>query len=101
MKKIYTAVLSLFLLFANTAAQAGKESNLCPADLVNFWKNYAADTENYSGIPVFLLTNECFRALVSTEFHTAMVNRFDDPNNEKYVSDLYAQLDWNKNTTNR
>ena len=66
----------------------------CPAEIVNFWKNFAVNTDNYTAIPVFLIQNECFRARISTDFHTAMEKRFDHPNDLKYVDQLYAQLDW-------
>ena len=85
-------------LLGVSAAQADMKDT-CPAEMVNFWKNFAVNTENYSAFPVFLLENECFRARVSTEFHTAMEKRFDHPEDQRYVDQLYAQLDWAKPAT--
>lgn len=96
MNKIFKTIFPCLLILFSSLATAEKNEDRCPADLVNLWKDYAANTENYDGIPVFLLENECMRALVSTKFHTAMVKRLDHPDVDKYVDDLYAQLDWEK-----
>jgi hypothetical protein len=90
---------AVFLLILSNTTFAEKHDNPCPSELVNFWKNYAVNTDNYSAIPEFLLRNECFRARVSTEFHKAMVNRFDYPEDPRFVDQLFAQLDWSKNTS--
>lgn len=70
------------------------EQEHCPSNLVNFWKNFAFNTDNYDSVPAFLLQNNCLRVRSSTAFHTAMIHRFDEPNNETYIHELYAQLDW-------
>lgn len=96
MNKIVQIVAPCIFCLSSSVALAAKIEDACPADLVNFWKNYVSSTENYAAIPVFLLKNECMRTLGSTDFHTAMVRRFDHPEVDKYVDDLYAQLDWGK-----
>ncbi len=96
MNKIFKATIPMVLSFSSFCVLAEKQVDPCPADMVNLWKNYAANTENYKAIPAFLLKNECLRAMVSTDFHTAMVSRLDHPEDDKYVDDLYAQLDWGK-----
>lgn len=94
MKNLNVVIVGSALLLASAVASAEKHENPCPSELVNFWKTYAVNTDNYSAIPEFLLRNECFRARVSTDFHTAMVSRFDHPENPRFVDELYAQLDW-------
>ena len=98
MQKIIKVLTVSAGLMTGVCAHA-ETKDACPADLVNFWKNFAVNTDNYSAIPEFLLRNECFRARVSTEFHTAMVNRFDNPDDPQYVDQLYAQLDWDKSSS--
>jgi hypothetical protein len=96
MNKIVKIAIPCALLFCSSIALAEKQEDPCPSNLVNLWKNYASNTENYAAIPAFLLENECLRSLVSTDFYTAMVGRIDHPEVAKYVDDLYAQLDWEK-----
>ena len=91
-------VIIVSACFLAGAAHADMKDN-CPADIVNFWKNFAVKTENYTAIPVFLIENDCFRARVSTDFHTAMEKRFDHPEDLRYVDQLYAHLDWGRPVT--
>lgn len=97
MSTIIKSLVVSTCLLAGTNVQANP-GDACPAELVNFWKNFAVNTENYSAIPVFLIENECFRARVSTDFHTAMEKRLDNPDEERYIDQLYANLDWGKPT---
>jgi len=99
MKTTTIKLVTGLLLILSNATFADTYNNPCPSELVNFWKNYAVNSDNYSAIPEFLLRNECFLARVSTEFHKAMVNRFDHPEDPRFVDQLFAQLDWRQNTT--
>lgn len=99
MKNLKQCLAVGLLIILSNSALADKYDNQCPTKLVNFWKNYAVKSDNYSAIPEFLLRNECFRARVSTEFHKAMINRFDYPEDQRYVDQLFAQLNWTKNAT--
>jgi hypothetical protein len=101
MNKIIKVTIPCALLLSGSIVLADNQEDPCPADLVNLWKNYIVNTENYTAIPAFLLKNGCMRALVSTDFHAAMASRLDHPEIEKYVDDLYAQLDWKRTSVNQ
>lgn len=86
-----------FLISASVFANDKKAT--CPSHLVNFWKSFAMHTENPDAIPGFLLTNECFRATTSPEFYKIALKRLDNPENEAYVGQLYAELSWTNGYT--
>lgn len=82
-----------FLSLVGNTAFADPEGK-CPAELVNFWKNYAMNSQNLEAIPGFLLTNECLRATTSPEFYLTTLKRLDHPENVDFVTVLYAELSW-------
>jgi len=90
--------LGVIALIASSSIAWANDKEICPNELVNFWKNFALDTENYESIPAFLLSNHCFRARTTTSFHDAMSKRFDEPNNIAHLNELHAQLDWHSKT---
>ena len=86
--------LSALLLTLSLAALAAPDATKCPADKVNFWKNYAVSADNGDVVPRFLLNNNCFRARVTTDFHSIMLKRLDNPDQDELVDQLFTQLSW-------
>lgn len=87
------SILLCCTLAASGAAMAGPD-NPCPAEMVNFWKNFANKMDNPDAVPRFLLQNNCFRAVGTTDFPVLTVERLNNPDHQELVDRLYAQLAW-------
>lgn len=86
-------ILLTCTLLAGTNALAAQNTE-CPVELVNYWKNFATKMDNPDAVPRFLLENNCFRAVGTTQFPVLASERLDNPGQQELVDKLYAQLTW-------
>ena len=96
MKKHTLLFVLISLCLPLSATAIAEPSKDCPTELVNFWQKFSQDNDAKT-MPGFLVVNDCVAANnleKETDFYITTQKRFDKPDNEKLVDQLYTNLSW-------
>lgn len=84
--------------FIAIPSQSEQRIEQCPEQLVNFWNQFGKE-KDYKNMPGFLVINNCVsidKREKTIQFYLTAQKRFDTPDDESLVDQLYTDLNWNQ-----